>query len=463
MIKMHPLDIFSDSPKLFIFQKQTNKTNFGGILTLIFSLIMIFISLLYFLDYNDLNDYSIEYSHIPNLTLDKDIPKLNNNPDYNPNITFALEITNLNGEPLSERFLIYDFAINRFLDRSKNYTIINRRISDFHIKILYYCENESNCILKEKDISKYGYKLKISFNTAKIDLQNHPTPIIKDVLITKYLQIPFYFKYAYNINYDWEVIKYIEQNTLLDRFRKKKEEFSGQFSDTTTYIIDDEEKINNFKILLEVNFRNLHSSYIQFKRKRKTLLDLVAKITSLFQTLYFGFRFAFKYYSKNFNNYKIIEKVLDLNNKNFREIEISHAIYEPTKISYNYSVNNKNNNLDYPLINNSNKNNNLIINDDIIDCNNNIEIDDLLKEKVFPKLSFMHFFCNNLYYNKCNKFRSQEFLHICNKILLKYISIDSILYNQMRLENLFKDYNWNNPILNNIEKNDLINKLKTLI
>ena len=43
------------------------------------------------------------------------------------------------------------------------------------------------------------------------------------------------------------------------------------------------------------------------------------------------------------------------------------------------------------------------------------------------------------------------------------MSIESILYNQMKLENLFIDYNWNNPILNNIEKNDLINKLKTLI
>ena len=381
MIKMHPLDIFSDSPKLFIFQKQTNKTNFGGILTLIFSLIMIFISLLYFLDYNDLNDYSIEYSHISNLTLDKDIPNLNSNPDYNPNFTFTLEITNNNGEPLSERFFIYDFAIKRFLDRSKNYTIINRRISDFHIKILYYCENESNCILKEKDISKYGYKLKISFNTAKIDLQNHPTPIIKDVLITKYLQIPFYFKYAYNINYDWEVIKYIEQNTLLDRFRKKKEEFSWQFSNIMSYIIDDEEEINIYKKLLDVNFINFHSSYIQFMRKRKTLLDLVAKITALFQTLYFCFSFAFKYYSKNFNNYKIIEKVLDINNKNFRERELNSALYEPADNIIN-PINNKNNNLTNPLISNSKKNTNLIINDNDIDNN---EIDDLLKTKILIK------------------------------------------------------------------------------
>ena len=43
------------------------------------------------------------------------------------------------------------------------------------------------------------------------------------------------------------------------------------------------------------------------------------------------------------------------------------------------------------------------------------------------------------------------------------MSIDSLLYNQMKLENLFKDYNWNNPILNNIEKNELIDKLKTFI
>ena len=33
----------------------------------------------------------------------------------------------------------------------------------------------------------------------------------------------------------------------------------------------------------------------------------------------------------------------------------------------------------------------------------------------------------------------------------------------MRLENLLKDYRWNNPSLNNIENNDLIVKLKTIL
>ena len=156
-----------------------------------------------------------------------------------------------------------------------------------------------------------------------------------------------------------------------------------------------------------------------------------------------------------------------MNNKNFREIELNSILYEPTNNSIN-SINNKDNNLTNPLIINSKMNSNLIINDNDNDNDNdnnidNDEYDDLLKAKILPKFTFMHFFCNNLYFDKCRKFKSQETLHICNKILLKYMSIESILYNQMKLENLFKDYNWNNPILNNIEKNDLITKLKTLI
>ena len=34
------------------------------------------------------------------------------------------------------------------------------------------------------------------------------------------------------------------------------------------------------------------------------------------------------------------------------------------------------------------------------------------------------------------------------------------MFNQMRLENLFEDYKWNNPKLKNIKKNGYISKLK---
>lgn len=76
------------------------------------------------------------------------------------------------------------------------------------------------------------------------------------------------------------------------------------------------------------------------------------------------------------------------------------------------------------------------------------------------KIRFVHFFLNNLYCKCCSRFRNQEILNICNKILYKYISLDSIAYNQILLENLFKDYKWNNPNLRNINNNNLIIELR---
>ena len=34
---MHPLDLLSESPRFFIFKKEANKTNFGGVLFLFIS------------------------------------------------------------------------------------------------------------------------------------------------------------------------------------------------------------------------------------------------------------------------------------------------------------------------------------------------------------------------------------------------------------------------------------------
>ena len=463
---MHPLDYFSESPKYFIFQKETNKTNFGGVLTLFFGLIMIFVSILYLLDYIDLDDYSIEYSHIVNMTLIKDIPALNNDPVKNPNITFGLMLKDLDNQPLSDKFFLYDFKTGEKINREINYTYINRKISDLQIGVYYNCTNESNCSLKEEDKPENGTLLEVIYDTPNIDLQNSPSPIKEEELIRQRMQIPLYFNIIYSRMFEWENIIYKEKSTLFNRFfNEKKESISGHIANQYNYVIEQnkEELEYGEKKLLILQFANYHRSYIEYKRKGKTIFDLLAKLTSLFQSIRFGFLFFFKYYSKNFNNYKIIEKVLDMNNKKFREIELNSILYEPTDNNNNH-INDKNNNLCSPLINNLNKNNNLNINDTDTDYGTDQnEIDDLLKEKILPKLSFMHFLCNNLYSNKCSKIRSQETLHICNKIILKYMSIDSILFNQMRLENLFKDYNWNNPILNNIEKNDLINKLKTLI
>ena len=42
------------------------------------------------------------------------------------------------------------------------------------------------------------------------------------------------------------------------------------------------------------------------------------------------------------------------------------------------------------------------------------------------------------------------------------MSIDSLLYNQIKLENLFNDYKWNKNILNNIQINVMVNQLNNI-
>ena len=90
------------------------------------------------------------------------------------------------------------------------------------------------------------------------------------------------------------------------------------------------------------------------------------------------------------------------------------------------------------------------------------EFDDFSNQN-FKKLSFIDFFINNIYSKCCKKFNKQEFINTCNSILLKYCSIESILYNQLLLDNLFKDYRWNNIELNNLSNNEFFIKLKNLL
>ena len=170
--------------------------------------------------------------------------------------------------------------------------------------------------------------------------------------------------------------------------------------------------------------------------------------------------FILHFYSKNFDNYKIIENLLKQKNtiKNI-EINIMRNINES---SFNDLAKNEKSLLNnyktssfYEYSDSIEKN--LIINE-----NENEDEEKSHYDYNLPKYSFLQFFLNNLYCCLKNH-KKQEILHICNNIIMKYLSIDSILYYQIKMENLFNDYKWNNPSLNNIENNELFMKLKTLI
>ena len=48
----------------------------------------------------------------------------------------------------------------------------------------------------------------------------------------------------------------------------------------------------------------------------------------------------------------------------------------------------------------------------------------------------------------------------CNDVVAKYITIERIIYNKMKLENLWKDYKWNTPADEMKEKDNLFLDLK---
>ena len=57
---MNSLDFLNSSPQYYIFGQKSNKTHFGGVLFLIFLIILFIISLLYILDFVINEKYEIE-------------------------------------------------------------------------------------------------------------------------------------------------------------------------------------------------------------------------------------------------------------------------------------------------------------------------------------------------------------------------------------------------------------------
>ena len=63
------------------------------------------------------------------------------------------------------------------------------------------------------------------------------------------------------------------------------------------------------------------------------------------------------------------------------------------------------------------------------------------------KITFIHFILKHIKYKNKNMRKKYDIIETCNNILFKYISIETILYNQIIFENLLKDYKWNESYL----------------
>ena len=315
-----------------------------------------------------------------------------------------------------------------------------------------------------------------------LDHQNKEKPLYK--LDNGYytLRIPFVIGGTQFKKLNWNIIKYKKDKGLsliIDKLTNGEDEYFGgslsfnedfqSFYTITTNGFDTETQEEvEIRILSIIEFGNIGDVIRIYKRIPKNFLDVIAKIGALFSTFRAAFLIIFDLYSSNFDNYKIVEKILSHNKtKNYvdnvndkkkdkqnKEIELSSnlnnidkeyeddLIIKKTSEDYKLGINDT---IDY---NKKNKKN-----------NENYAI----SVKEMPKLNFFDFIFNGLIFGECNKSPNQDIIKTCNEILYRYISIENILYNQMMFEKLLQDYKWNDPKLNIIDNNDLILKLKKII
>ena len=220
---MHPFDIISDSPNLYILQKGSNKTNFGGFLFLIYLAIIIVILIYYIVDYIQNDKFTIQsFSHF-NFKTQEEKDKRNEDELFNPYVNFKMELgVELFNEVSileNENLKLYDNKNSKFINRRE---IFNRRITDFDIFVLYDCMEE-NCtdyyeyldylkIFNDNKTVK-NYYLAFEYDGFSLEHQNKEKPIIK----TKVDEKALYRYYKLNLNstteirFNWKNIIYTEK------------------------------------------------------------------------------------------------------------------------------------------------------------------------------------------------------------------------------------------------------------
>ena len=219
--------------------------------------------------------------------------------------------------------------------------------------------------------------------------------------------------------------------------------------------------------------------YEKYLRSEIGFLSVLANIGALFSTLKVVFVVVYQFYSKKFDNYEVIEKILktelqkDKINKNLIKLSDKNKDINSQLELSELNQKEKENNIDnmaIPLIKSSTGKEKDIDAKEVINSEEKIseeknEENALINEedRILPKISFFEFYFNHIYFKLCKRRKNQEIVNICDKIIYKYISIDSVLYNLIRLENLFKDYQWNNPELNNLKNNEIIKELLEIL
>ena len=457
---MHSLDFLSQSPHLFIFRRSSNKTNLGGVLFFIQIILCLTIFLYYLLDYIKNNKYEIEYTFNYNGTYDNDLKDMLKNDTLNPKLYHGVSLINSTGEYLNDNFVIFNkkYEISA---RQKYY--FKDKASEIDIRVYYKCTWE-NCSLRKED-KQSSYTIRFEYSPYIISHQDENSPISQNQDILEAMDFEFSFDVKIKKNLEWQIIKYTEKGGL---FSEGKEYIAGSIKSGDIFIYDEpnyrlipiKDSVDLYVLLYEIKVHNKFEYYDEYIRTKISWLTIFSNSLSLWLSLYNGFTVAFSFlYADNFNNYKIIQNILSKVNK------VEPKNKNNIELSSDFNKNEK-------LINNQNTEKEIVIKDEFNEKDNiNEKSNDFQYEASednsleLPKLRMFDYIFNNIYCTKkcCFNYKRQMLISTSNDILGKYFSIENILYNQIMIENIIKDYKWNNHRLKSIQNNELISKLKNYL
>ena len=374
---------------------------------------------------------------------------------------------------------------------------IKRKIYEFEsnvVNLIYKCDDyecnnfPNNTFL---DISIVNENYEIIHNASNPIKKSECTPFIsepgKQNVCNYLISNEFHDKKTLSLDFKLSSILYEEKKGISRLF----DYISGQDKKYRTAFIEDETKIFQYNLPnfahiddeIYYHIANINTipidKYEKYLRSEIGFLSVLANIGALFSTLKVVFVVVYQFYSKKFDNYEVIEKILETElqkdkiNKNLIKLsEKNKDINSQMELS-EVNAKEKENNIDnmiIPLIKSSTGKEKDIDVKEVINSEEKIseeknEENALINEedRILPKISFFEFYFNNIYFKICKRRKNQEIVNICDKIIYKYISIDSVLYNLIRLENLFKDYRWNNPELNSLKNNEIIRELLEIL
>ena len=489
---MRKIDFISNSPNFYIFKESANKTNLGGVLFLVYIIIIVLLASVYFYDYFSNEKYMFSYTLVQeNYNRSSMIDNVQIQSKFNTELNYMVFLGKDNFDKYSDisnntNFIIVDIEKLDIYKKEGEYSILNssensnnderiikqrkpfkNNVNNLTLGVFYRCRRDNCTIRPEDKIKIKSYYLYFAYQGFSLEHQDPYKPIQPLGKDSYWLETVQFLENTNIVYLNWEMIEYQEENGV---FKKTFDNtvginntyYGGYYKSKDTFTDDGHLRLfpqtywkvkdlngNNFIMLLYLESIVQLKEYERYSRKATSILDVLANIASLSSTVLnlMGLAYGFLY-RENYDNYKIIENILTKKMKiNINKKSPEEEESEKVKIELKGDL------IEKELIEND-------INEpggDIVEEN-----DEKIKSS-YLNLSIPNFFyfLFHFFYSKCCGRSSNHILiNSCNDIVAKYITIENILYNQMKLECLWQDYKWNNPLNEIKHKENLILDLK---